>query len=305
MRYDTTYAAGFAGNTWVILAAVLAPVCFLIDVIFVILALFWQRRKKLLKMEQRKRREAQLMISYVNHEIRNPLQTILGLADAHLEEAVAESEPLVARNLETVVRAAEFIEHIATDILDLRRVEEGKLDVEMSDVDVVTLTDGLKKAIVPLQAKKAGMVAFKVNVESEIRTIHTDRYRLEQILLNFLTNAFKHTESGDVTLSIALSGMNWVRVSVWDTGKGIPPEKKEHLFNRFAQVSVKDASDRGGFGLGLYLAKMLAHLLGGHVGLDSTFGVGSIFWVELPRRVNDATLVFQFDNSEISVGQTK
>jgi signal transduction histidine kinase len=297
VRYSDAFAATFAGNTWVILAAVLAPVCFLVDVIFVVLALLWQRRRKLLKLEERKRKDAQVMISYVNHEIRNPLQTILGLADMELEEAQDANNCRLADNLEAIVGAAEFIEHIATDILDLRRVEEGKVDIEMSDVDVETLVKSLERSVQPLLAKKHG-VAFKVILDQEIRTIHTDRYRLEQILMNFLTNAFKHTEEGLITLSVSFATISWIRFSVWDTGKGIPPDKTASLFQQFAQVSSKDSSDLGGFGLGLYLTKMLAELLGGHVGFESTFGLGSVFWVDLPVEWDSKSLSFQFQKSE-------
>jgi signal transduction histidine kinase len=298
VRYSDTFGAQFVGNTWVILAAVLAPVCFLINVIWVILALLWERRKKLLELEKRKRQEAQVMISYVNHEIRNPLQTILGLADMHLEQAIEERDPLLASDLSTIVRSAEFIEHIARDILDLRRVEEGKLEIEVSDVDVKQFVNGLEKAVVSIQARKSG-VDFKVNVDREIHTIRSDRYRLEQIMLNFLTNAFKHTEEGVVSLSVALASPAVIRFAVWDTGKGIAAEKKEKLFKQFSQVSSEDATDFGGFGLGLYLTKMLATLLGGNVGFESTLGLGSVFWVDLPAGVSNAGLMFQFEESKI------
>jgi signal transduction histidine kinase len=297
VHYSDAFAVAFAGNTWIILVAVLAPVCFLVDVIFMILALLWQRRKKLLKLEERKRKDAQVMIGYVNHEIRNPLQTILGLAELELEEAQDAGSLRMADNLKAIVGAAEFIEHIATDILDLRRVEEGKVDMEMSEVDVEVLLKGLERSVRPLQAKKPG-IELKVNVDQEIRTIRTDRYRLEQILMNFLTNAFKHTEQGLVTLSVSFATVSWVRFSVWDTGKGIPPDKTARLFQQFAQVSSKDSSDLGGFGLGLYLTKMLADLLGGRVGFESTFGLGSVFWVDLPVEWDKRSLSFQFQKSE-------
>jgi signal transduction histidine kinase len=297
LAFSDAYAATYAGTTWVILAAVLAPVCFLIDVIVVILAALWERRKKLLAFERRKRQEAQVMISYVNHEIRNPLQTILGLADMHLEQAEEEGNALLASDMGAVVRSAEFVEHIARDILDLRRVEEGKLDIALSDVDLVQLVSGLEKSVASMQSRRPD-VAFKVIVEKDIHSIRTDRYRLEQILLNFLTNAFKHTEEGVVTLSVSFLGLTTIRVSVWDTGKGIAPEKKELLFKQFSQVSSEDASDFGGFGLGLYLTKMLAKLLGGSVGFESTLGLGSVFWVDLPVEWEHASLGFQFASTE-------
>jgi signal transduction histidine kinase len=304
VRYNAPYAAQFAGNTWIILAAVLAPVCLLVDVIFVVIALLLQRRMMLYKMEERKRKDAQVMISYVNHEIRNPLQTIFGLADMELEEAQDEGNHRLADNLGAIVRAAEFIEHIATDILDLRRVEDGKVEIEMSDVDVVQLVSGLEKTVQSLAARKPG-VDFKINVDPEIGRIHTDRYRLEQILMNFLTNAFKHTDEGLVTLSVSFATLSWIRFAVWDTGKGVPPDKKERLFNQFSQVSVSDASDLGGFGLGLYLTKMLAELLEGKVGFESTLGLGSVFWVDLPVERNHESLPFQFQTSEMSLQRVR
>jgi signal transduction histidine kinase len=300
IRFSDDFASRFAGTTWVILAAVLGPVCFLIDVIVVIVAALWDRRKRLLLFERRKRQEAQVMINYVNHEIRNPLQTILGLADLQLERAEGERDALLASDLGTIVQSAEFIEHIARDILDLRRVEEGKLEVTLSEVDLVQCVGGLEKAVGSMQHKRPN-VAFKVNVEKEIQSIRTDRYRLEQILLNFLTNAFKHTEEGVVTMSASCLGLSWIRFAVWDTGKGIAPEKKELLFKQFSQVSSEDASDFGGFGLGLYLTKMLAKLLGGTVGFESTLGLGSVFWVDLPVEWENAGLALQFASTEVPV----
>ncbi len=297
VRYSAAFGAGFEGTTWVILVAVLAPLFALIDVIFVVVWLLLERQQRLHHMEESKRREAQVMISYVNHEIRNPLQTVLGLADVLLEKASDEGNRLLADDLETIVQSAEFIEHIARDILDLRRVEEGELEVEMAEVDIATLVSGLQKNVMLLQSRKQG-VSFRVSVDPEIGKIVTDRYRLQQIVLNFLSNAFKHSESGEVVLSVAIANAEWIRVAVWDNGAGIPPERAEQLFEQFAQVSTADASERGGFGLGLYLTRMLAQLLGGKVGFQSTLGLGSVFWVDLPTHWNRMHLSFQFKNTE-------
>ena len=299
-RYSGEYSAQFAGNTWVILAAVLAPVCFLIDVIWVILALLWYRRKREHQLEQSKRREAQVMVSYVNHEIRNPLQTILGLSDLHLEEAEEKEDARLISDLKTIIRAAEFIEHIATDILDLRKVEEGKLVLEMSDVNVYDLLSGLQKSVAVLLSHKTD-VRFAIVADPEIVTIRSDRYRLEQILMNFLTNAFKHTDKGTISLSVGFISPSRVRFSVTDTGKGIPSEMKEKMFQEFSQSSAKDATELGGFGLGLYLTKMLAQLLGGQVGFESTLEQGSEFWVDLPVAKNSLNLSSQFEESKTSI----
>jgi two-component system sensor histidine kinase/response regulator len=233
-------------------------------------------------------------------EIRNPLQTILGLADLHLEQAEEQGYSALASDLGTIVRAAEFIEHIARDILDVRRVEDGKLDIELSDVDLTLLLEGLRKAVAPLQLKNPGVV-FKISRDPEMMTVRTDRYRMEQILLNFLTNAYKHTAAGSVTLSLSFISMAWVRFSVIDTGCGVPHEMQEKLFQRFSQSTPRDASDLGGFGLGLYLTKKLAELLGGRVGFESTPGVGSAFWVELPAGRSDMSVSIQFDQTKMHI----
>ncbi len=156
--------------------------------------------------------------------------------------------------------------------------------------------------MVPLQAKKPG-VEFVAVVDAELAKFETDRYRLEQILLNFLSNAFKHTESGLVTLAFDVIGASQMRISVTDTGKGIKPEMQEKLFSQFSQSSTRDAAELGGFGLGLYLTKMLAQLLGGQVGFESTLRVGSVFWVDLPLRRDSTSVAIQFEESEFRVGK--
>jgi two-component system sensor histidine kinase/response regulator len=182
----------------------------------------------------------------------------------------------LSENLSAIVEAAEFIEHIATDILDLRRVEVGEIDIELLNIDIEHFVKGIEKTVVSLRAKKVN-VEFKVNVDREVASLLSDRCRLEQILMNFLSNAFKHTDEGVVTLSVSLSSPTDVRFAVWDTGKGIPEEKKQTLFRQFAQVSPEDSRKHNCFGLGLYLTKMLAGLLGGQVGFESTSGLGSVF----------------------------
>ena len=280
MRYSDQLASFYVGSVWLVLVAVLVPVCFCVDVVFIFVALLWQNRLNAEKEEKAKREMTQMMLGYVNHEIRNPLQTILGLADLCLE--CLEEKSRYASSFETIIRAAEFIEHIARDILDVQRIEEGKITLEVADLNVDTLLSGLGNSVQPLS--KSG-VEFKVVRDPGLVELRTDRYRLEQIVMNFLTNAFKHTERGVITLEVALKNLETARISVADTGKGIPDEMKNRMFGQFGQVEAKDASELGGFGLGLFLSKILATLLGGSVGFSSQVGVGSTFWVELPVAV--------------------
>jgi signal transduction histidine kinase len=296
--YSTSVVVTYSSQQWIVLVAVMVPVCVVVDAVFVVLALLWQNRLEAQKREREKREATQMLLAYVNHEIRNPLQTILGLGDWCVEQLqeMDQTERLVS-DVHTIIRSAEFIEHIASDILDIQRIEEGKITLDVTDVNVRLLVSNLEKSVQQLSKPN---VAFKVVCDfGVIPTIRTDRYRLEQILMNFLSNAFKHTEAGSVTLSFAHIAPGMLRISVADTGKGIPDELKSVVFEQFGQVSAGDATQLGGFGLGLFLTKVMAKLLGGSVGFTSEFGVGSVFYLDLPVDKDCGT---QFDESTLPLG---
>ena len=300
MLYSNKLASSFYGTQWIVLVAVLVPVCIVIDALYWIVVLLIQQRVTAHYQEIRKRETTQMMLGYVNHEIRNPLQTILGLGDLCVEDLEGggeENERLIS-NIQSIIRAAEFIEHIASDVLDIRRIEEGKIQLDITELDVRQFTSDLEKSV--LQLAKPG-IEFKIICDPEITTLRTDRYRLEQVLMNFLTNAFKHTESGSVVVSFSLLSSGHVMISVSDTGKGIPDSVKESLFGQFSQVSARDATELGGFGLGLYLTRILAQLLGGTVGFESTVGKGSTFWIKVPYEKDWRTLGAQFEDSSVGI----
>ncbi len=292
--YCRAVVVAYSDQQWIVLVAVLVPVCVVVDAVFVVLVLLWQNRLEAQKREQKKREATQVLLAYVNHEIRNPLQTILGLGDWCVEQ-LQELEG-TDRLVHTIIRSAEFIEHIASDILDIQRIEEGKIMLDVTDVNVRVLVSNLEKAV--QQLSKPGVI-FKVVCDfGLVPVIRTDRYRLEQILMNFLSNAFKHTETGSVTLTFAYTAPGMLRIAVADTGKGIPDELKNVVFEQFGQVSARDGTQLGGFGLGLFLTKVMAKLLGGSVGFTSELGVGSIFYLDLPV---DKDCDAQFDESALAL----
>ncbi len=277
MRFSDSFNADYAVRTWMIVTAVLVPVAFVIlGVVFAILVQR-QHRTDIMQLETAKRRESQLMLGYVSHEIRNPLQTILGMSDLCLEE-ISERDDLeeAASYVETIVRSAEFIGHIANDILDMRRIEEGQIALDIKEVPVRVVMASLQRSVLSFAQPE---IEFKMSVADEPLYVHSDRHRLEQILINFLSNAYKYTKEGSVTLSIMRSGEHAVRFAVIDTGRGIPREMLESIFEQFKQVKAGDSSS--GFGLGLFLSKRIAILLGGSVGVESS-ETGSTFWLELP-----------------------
>lgn len=297
--YDASLVASYTGTTWVTLLAILVPVCIGIDCLALVVVWQWNRRRERGRSEAEKHQMAQMLLIYVNHEIRNPLQAILGLSELCMDALADSDNESLCSDLGTIVRSAEFIEHIATDMLDLRRIEAGQVALELAWLDLMTLASDLEKATRPLLRMKPDVV-FYVNVAPDVPSIKTDRYRVSQILMNFLSNAMKHTERGSITLAISYDAASLrVRTSVIDTGKGIPESKQQGLFGQFHQVDARDATHLGGFGLGLYLSKMLAELLGGSVGFKSTTGSGSVFWLELPLTEESVPLEAQFSRSEL------
>jgi hypothetical protein len=178
IQYDYKLASSYKPSTWIILVAVLVPSCCCIDIVIIGLVLLWQNRLTLQHLEKEKREQAQIMLGYVNHEIRNPLQTILGLTELCVEELEGvEANARLISNMGTIIRSAEFIEHIANDILDVRRIEEGKITLEVADVDVNFLISGLEKSIQPLFSGKTEVI-FRVDRASGLDILRTDRYRL-------------------------------------------------------------------------------------------------------------------------------
>jgi signal transduction histidine kinase len=308
IHFHEAYTSAYMYDTWAHFLGILVPICFFVDVVFIVFYLLWTNHLEKQKAETEKRKMSQMIVSYVNHEIRNPLQAIMGLADLTLEdlEEIPGTAHLVS-NLHTVIRSAEFIEHIANDILDLRRIEEGKIQVSLEAVDVRQLISQMRLSTKSLQDGKPE-IHFEARVPLDAMLVHTDRYRIEQIVMNFLTNAFKYTDHGEVTLSLLRRDDGYVRVSVTDTGRGITTEQAKYIFAPFSQVSANDQAV--GFGLGLYLTKMMADVLGARVGFRSEVGVGSEFWVDVPlsnddMEMADKAIEDQFESSESSMNGDK
>jgi len=177
----------------------------------------------------------------------------------------------------------ELMNHIINDILDIQKLEEGKLNVENTKIDFGELLRCVSKSI-DTKVTEGFYVKYLTDIQDEIYDIvvHSDKHRLQQILLNFLQNAFKFTTQGSVTLKMYINGKN-VRIEVIDTGRGIPADKRSFIFKPFHQVKKEDSSPRyGGTGLGLYLCEMLIQLLKGTIGFTSTVNVGTTFWIEIP-----------------------
>jgi signal transduction histidine kinase len=277
LKYSDALQAQYFGTVWISLAIILPCVCLAIDAGVVVLILAWSRRVALHRQEAQRHVETQRMMGYVSHEIRNPLQTILGVAELELEN---EEHPCAAATAwGAVLCSAEAIECVANDVLDLRLIQAGRLERHRGPVDVPRLFADLALAVQPLL--QPGMrFPTVVDTVASAPSVHSDVRRLRQILLNFLTNAAKFTARGSVSLEYAVQSATTGRFCVRDTGRGIPADKQQLLFREFQQV--EDGDSLGGFGLGLNLCRMLAMRLDIELGFQSVAGEGTVFWAVVP-----------------------
>ena len=221
-------------------------------------------------------------LAMMSHEIRTPMNGILGMMQLALVDAVS---PAQRDYLETAQYSAEALLTILNDILDFSKLESGTLEFEDVRFDLVKAVD----SVVSLMSTRAREKNLKLVFDRpgiKPATFAGDVGRLRQVLLNLISNALKFTDHGTVTVQVEqLAGTeapSTFRFSVQDTGMGIADDAKERLFQRFAQADNSISRRFGGTGLGLSICKKIVELQGGRIGVDSTIGVGSRFWFELP-----------------------
>jgi len=310
-------------NTLAILLIVVLG-SFLIDIIIIMVYKSFLNIKTKADQEERGKKIATQMLSYVNHEVRNPLNVIKGLVGYTLDSlykidsegnAVYNSEHSLNHNSEhslnhsleqninipnitiqihqieistlisdltTVSSSCDLLEHIVTDILDIKKLESNKLDIINQVVNVGEFLTDITK-----------IVSQKVDEKQTLQIIHDydnsmvvfiDPYRLKQILLNFLTNSIKYTITGSITVSVKKNNTS-TQFAVIDTGKGIADNARVQLFEPYNQNNSDDASRYGGVGLGLYLCKMLVERMNGRIDYTSVYGKGSTFWIEFDNSI--------------------
>ena len=220
-------------------------------------------------------------LSHMSHEFRTPLNSMLALARLLLDRVDGELTAGQVRQVGFIRQAAEDLSGLVGDLLDLARAEAGKIVVRPAELHVANLFGALRGMLRPLQRNES--VALVFDEPDGVPSLSTDEGKVAQILRNFISNALKFTERGEVRVSATLAPAgDAVVFSVADTGIGIAPEDQEWIFQEFSQVEHPIQKRVRGSGLGLPLATRLAELLGGRVSVESQPGVGSTFSAVIP-----------------------
>ncbi|KHF38958.1 response regulator [Halalkalibacter okhensis] len=222
-------------------------------------------------------------LANMSHELRTPLNSLLILAKILSENGDGNLSGKQQEYIRTIYSSGQDLLHLINDILDLAKVESGKLEVVSKEVELKKVQDFIERQFTPIARQKG--VSLTVYAD-ELVPIHlrTDEHRLQQILKNLLSNAFKFTEKGSVALVIqkVKTPQPLLAFSVTDTGIGIAKDKQDTIFEVFKQADGTTSRQYGGTGLGLSISREIAYLLGGHIDIDSEEGKGSTFTLYLP-----------------------
>jgi PAS domain S-box-containing protein len=223
-------------------------------------------------------------VANMSHELRQPLHIIIGFTEALKEEAADAGRDDLAPDLNKILSAARHLLDLINDILDLAKISAGRMELATERFSVARMVDDVRTMVAPLAGKHEN--TFNVDVSTDVGEMTADERRVRQILLNLLSNAFKFTTRGTVTLTvrrIPLEATDWLEFAVSDTGRGMTEEQVSRLFQRFYQADTSTTREQGGTGLGLAITRSFNDLMGGRpIQVTSAPGQGSRFVVRLP-----------------------
>lgn len=236
----------------------------------------WQSRE----LEKANRLKSEFLAS-MSHELRTPINALIGYASLMLDRIYGDLTPRQEEGLNRIQGAAQHLLALINDILDLAKIEAGRMPLHLDDVTLGDIINEISQQIEPLIKKKN--LSFNVEMPSKDLVLHTDRTKVKQILLNLLSNAVKFTHHGGVWVTVSRDEED-LRFDVRDTGIGIREADLDSVWEDFRQVDQSRTREFGGTGLGLSITRKLVDALGGHVFATSEFGKGSTFTVVLPIR---------------------
>jgi signal transduction histidine kinase/CheY-like chemotaxis protein len=248
-----------------------------------------QAQEELLKAKhaaEEANRAKSTFLANMSHELRTPLNAIIGYSEMLEEEARDTSKIENIQDLRKIQSAGKHLLSLINDVLDLSKIEAGKMGLHLETFDVPQIIDEMVTTLQPAAAKNAN--AINVHLADNVNIMRADVTKVRQILFNLLSNACKFTDHGTVTVDvdqIKIEQRNWIQFRVSDTGIGISAKQRENLFQEFAQADASIARKYGGTGLGLAITHRFVQLMRGCIRVESEPGRGSIFTVQLPAQV--------------------
>jgi len=245
--------------------------------------LFTEIQEKTQQLEIANRHKSEFLAN-MSHELRTPLNAVIGFSEVLLERMFGEVNEKQEEYLQDILSSGKHLLSLINDILDLSKIEAGRMELEALPFDLPAALDNALTLIKERAARNS--IGLAVHVDPRIGEVVADERKVKQVLLNLLSNAVKFTpEGGTITMTAILNG-GMVEISVADTGIGIAPEDQAAVFEEFRQVGTDYARKREGTGLGLALARRLVELHGGALTLQSELGKGSTFTFTIPVRAH-------------------
>src|SRR6202048_4924075 len=252
--------------------------------------LFREIEEKGRELEQASKHKSQFLAN-MSHELRTPLNAIIGVTEMLREDAEALKQDI--EPLDRVLGAGRHLLALINDILDLSKIEAGRMELHLESFALAPLVEDVAKTIEPMAAKNGNRIV--VDCQADLGTMHADQTRFRQALLNLASNANKFTEKGTVTIAAQaqrLESRDWITIGVTDTGIGMTQEQMGRLFQEFSQADASTTRKYGGTGLGLAISRHFCRMMGGDITVESKPGEGSTFMIRLPRIVqSDGTPV--------------
>ena len=248
-----------------------------------------QTQEELLKAKhiaEEASRAKSTFLANMSHELRTPLNAIIGYSEMLEEETRESGKSDSVQDLRKIQSAGKHLLSLINDVLDLSKIEAGKMGLHLENFEVAPLIDEMATTLTPAAAKNGNTI--HVHVANTLGAMHADITKVRQILFNLLSNACKFTDHGTISVDVdesKVEGRDWIRFRVSDTGIGISAKQKENLFHEFSQADASIARKYGGTGLGLAITYRFVQLMKGRISVESAPGKGATFTVYLPAQV--------------------
>lgn len=233
---------------------------------------------KSIEVEEANRLKSEFL-SNMSHELRTPLNSIMALSNVLIQRTKSKLSNEENSYLEIIERNGRNLLKLINDILDLSKIEAGKVEISLKQTNIATLLENVHENLKPLAAKKG--LDFTIQIQDNIPLVETDEARLQQVLTNIIGNAIKFTEKGHVAINTQ-TVKDYINISISDTGIGIPKSDLPHIFDKFRQVDGTSSRTYEGTGLGLSIVFEQVNIIGGKINVDSEIGKGSVFIISIP-----------------------